>query len=85
MSSGETQVTEPVLRALFAEVFEIAPESLTDAASPETLDGWDSFGHMRLVTTLEESLGISLTMDQVLDIDSYGALRSIVLGAEDTP
>ena len=83
MNAVEPQVTESALRTLFAEVFEIAPDSVTDAASPESLDGWDSFGHMRLITTIEEQLGIILSMDQVLDIDCYGALRNVVLAGRD--
>ncbi len=79
MTAVEKQVTEPELRELFAEVFEVAPESVADAASPETLDSWDSFGHMRLITSIEERFGISLSMDQVLDIDCYGALKNAVL------
>ena len=85
---AETKVTEPELRELFAEVFEIAAETVTDEASPETVDSWDSFGHLRLITTLEERFGVVLSMDDVLEIDSYGALKStvingIVSGGED--
>lgn len=84
MNSSETHVGEPALRGLFAEVFEIAPETVTDLASPETLESWDSFGHMRLIMTIEERLGVSLSMDQVLDIDSYGALKGVVLDGADS-
>lgn len=83
MKSSETHVGEPALRELFAEVFEIAPEAVTDLASPETLESWDSFGHMRLIMTIEERLGVSLSMDQVLDIESYAALKAVVLGGVD--
>lgn len=79
MNAVESQVTESMLQALFAEVFEMSPDTVTDSASPETVDSWDSFGHMRLITTIEERLGIVLSMDQVLDIDCYGALRNVVL------
>lgn len=79
VTAVEKQITETELRELFAEVFEVPPESVADAASPETLDGWDSFGHMRLITSIEERFGIILSMDQVLDIDCYGALKNAVL------
>lgn len=84
VSVGESQVTESMLQTLFAEVFAIEPETVTDTVSPETLDRWDSFGHMRLIMTIEERFGIVLSMDQVLDIDCYGALRSIVLDTADS-
>ena len=83
MNNAETSVSESELRLLFADVFEIEADTVTDAASPETLDAWDSFGHMRLITTIEEKLGVTLSMDQVLDIDCYGALKNTVLAGED--
>lgn len=73
-------VTEPELRAVFAAVFEIEANAVTDGSSPETVDKWDSFGHMRLVMTLEERFGVALDMDQVLEIDSFSALRAILIG-----
>jgi acyl carrier protein len=83
VKTGETQVTDSMLRMLFADVFAIEPDQVTDTASPETLDSWDSFGHMRLIMTIEERLGIVLNMDQVLDIDCYGALRNTILDGMD--
>ena len=78
-------IAEPALRAVFAEVFEIEPSAVTDDSSPETVDKWDSFGHMRLVMHVEEHLGVALNMDQVLEIDSYASLcRLLVSGAEDS-
>lgn len=39
---------------------------------------WDSLGHMSLVTTLEETFGVSLTETEVLAIDSYTSAAEIL-------
>lgn len=33
--------------------------------------GWDSVGHMQLMTQLEDIFGIALEMDDILDFSSY--------------
>jgi acyl carrier protein len=65
---------------VFAEVFGIEPAAVTETSCPDTVDRWDSFGHMRLVMSVEERFGVTLGMDQVLEIDSYGALCRLLAG-----
>ena len=72
---------EAELRTVFAEVFGIEPAAVTGTSSPETVDRWDSFGHMRLVMSVEERFGVTLAMDEVLEIDSYGALCRLLTGS----
>ena len=74
-------MTETDIRAVFAEVFGIDPATVTETSSPETVDKWDSFGHMRLVMSVEARFGVILEMDQVLEIDSYGALCRLLRDA----
>jgi acyl carrier protein len=67
-------VSEDEVRRLFASTFKVAVEAVAPDMSPETIDAWDSFGHMRLVTAVEAQLSIRLTMDEILAIDSFAAL-----------
>lgn len=69
------------LRAIFAEVFGLAESSVGPELSPENLDAWDSFGHMRLVMTIEQEFGVALTMEQITAIDSFAALEAVLRGA----
>jgi len=68
------------VRQVFAEVFKLDPGEVNEAMSPENIDAWDSFGHMQLITALEQRIGVRLRMDQILAIDCYAALCR-VLGA----
>jgi acyl carrier protein len=51
---------------------------LQDDMSFDNVPGWDSVGHMSLITELERRFGIVLDMDEIVAIDSVGAVREIV-------
>jgi acyl carrier protein len=71
MSAG---VRAEDVRRIFAETFKVPAETVSADMSPETIDAWDSFGHMRLITAVEAQLSIRLTMEQILAIDSFAML-----------
>jgi len=52
--------------------------ALADPMSFDDVPGWDSVGHMSLVTELESRFGISLDMDEIVGLDSVGAVRTLV-------
>lgn len=37
----------------------------------QAVSGWDSVGHMQLMTQLEDVFGIALEMDDILEFSSY--------------
>lgn len=39
---------------------------------------WDSLGHMSLVIALEQTFGVSLGDDDVLEIDSYASAAAVL-------
>jgi acyl carrier protein len=51
---------------------------LRDDMSFDNVPGWDSVGHMSLITELERRFAIVLDMDEIVAIDSVGAVREIV-------
>jgi acyl carrier protein len=51
---------------------------LQDTMSFDDVPGWDSIGHMSLVTELETRFGIALDMDEIVVIDSVGSVRELV-------
>jgi acyl carrier protein len=52
--------------------------AIADPMSFEDMPGWDSIGHMNLVTELESRFGISLDMDEIIALNSVGAVRAVV-------
>ena len=51
---------------------------IADPMSFDDIPGWDSVGHMNLVTELESHFGISFEMDEIVGLDSVGAVRAII-------
>ena len=57
--------------AAFIEVFEITRDDLKEELEYQSIQAWDSVGHMALVAELEDLFDISLEMDDVIDFGSY--------------
>jgi acyl carrier protein len=78
MTSQRATPASVRLREIVAEVFGLPLESVGPTTSAETVEEWDSFGHMRLVMAVEEAFGISLSMEQVRTIDSFATLTGVI-------
>ena len=51
---------------------------IEDQMSFNDIPGWDSVGHMNLVTQLESRLGINLDLDEIVALDRVGAVRELI-------
>ena len=45
----------------------------------QSVDGWDSVGHMGLIAALEEAFDIMMTTDDIIDFSSYEKGKDILL------
>jgi acyl carrier protein len=54
----------------FVEIVGVTDEQLPGLVYQATT-GWDSVGHMQLMTQLEDVFGIALEMEDILDFSSY--------------
>ena len=72
------QFEEQKLKEVLARVFNVSIEAITDDASPDTIETWDSLRHMNLVLALEEDFGVELTDDQVVEILSYKLIKIVL-------
>jgi acyl carrier protein len=73
----ETHDTTPVtsvgaLRALAAEIFDVAPEEMTDDASFYEVLGIDSIQRIEFVVQLERRFGVAFTDDEAGGLDDLG-------------
>ena len=44
----------------------------------QSVDTWDSVGHMGLIASLEEAFDITMDMDDIIDLSSYVKGREIL-------
>ncbi len=70
-------IDERVLEIL-EDVLGVAPEEVTEETSAADVDRWDSLHHLRLITAIEDELGISFTMEEVESLKNVGDLNRLV-------
>ncbi len=55
----------------FIELFGLKKEDLGEGLLYQSVDAWDSVGHMELIARLETDFDIMIEMDDVIDFSSY--------------
>ena len=65
------------VKAAFVSTFGLEPSTFTVEMLPEDVQGWDSLGHLRLVTALQEQFGVEFEVDEVMDMDSVKKIVTI--------
>ena len=55
----------------FKIAFEIEDSKLGSDLKYESIQEWDSIGHMSLIAELEDTFDISMEMDDIIDFSSY--------------
>jgi acyl carrier protein len=55
----------------FMTAFDIDASVLGSDLNYESIQEWDSIGHMGLIAELEDSFDISMEMDDIIDFSSY--------------
>jgi len=63
---------------IVAQVFSMDPSDVTDQSSKETIQGWDSMGHLSLITGLEEAFKVSIAISDAMDMTSVKKIKSIL-------
>lgn len=76
----EMQAPDPVV-ALFRSALQLPDDiRLEDSTQLSAIDGWDSFGHVRLVIEVETLIDRRLEMDEIVAINSVGDVRVLLNG-----
>lgn len=63
---------------LVAQVFGLEPSELEASSGPETIEDWDSLGHVNLVLEIETTYGVELSTDDALEIKDMASLKRIL-------
>ena len=56
---------------VFMDVFGVSEEELGENFTTETIESWDSIGHMNLISSLEEEFDILFESDDLMAFQSY--------------
>jgi acyl carrier protein len=74
--ASEAQVEQ--LRSLTAEVLGVDESEITNDASAKTIPQWSSFNHLTLMSSVEEAFGVTFSMDEMLELKTFGDLIDLV-------
>ncbi len=66
---------EQRLKQVIADVFGIPADAINDSSSLETVERWDSTGHLNLVLALEEQFDVRFDDGQMSEITSYPRIK----------
>ena len=62
----------------FKETFELADSDNFDNLKYQSIDSWDSIGHMTLMSALESTFSITFETDDIIDFSSYKKGKEIL-------
>jgi acyl carrier protein len=62
-----------------AQVFGVDPAGIDASSSPETVEGWDSMGHLNLVAALEKRFDVSIDIGDAMEMVNVRRIREILL------
>ena len=57
--------------SLFVECLGVTEEELGSDLAYQSVEMWDSVGHMQLIAALEDAFDIMLDTDDIIDFSSY--------------
>lgn len=66
------------VRKAFNSAFDVDPETITIDTEPNDVKGWDSMGHVALASILEEEFGLTLDVDELMEMESVREIVRII-------
>ena len=76
----KVRISEDSVKKLIARVLEVPLEKVTSELAIGDIPEWDSLSHMRIITALESDLGISLDIEQTIEIEDVDDIVDVVCG-----
>jgi acyl carrier protein len=74
---ARTATIRQEIAEIFRDVFEYQG-AVAQTTSPDDVDRWDSLQHIALVRAIEEMFQITLSMDEMMELDSAGAIEKLL-------
>ena len=63
---------------VIGRVFKIDSRLLVDGSGRDSIEQWDSMGHLQLITELEQHFGVSLSIGDAMEMVSVGKVKEIL-------
>ena len=66
------------IKNVIAVVFDLTTEKIQEDSSPDSIDNWDSLGHMNLVVALEEEFDVVIEDDEIAEMLNFALIKEII-------
>ena len=66
------------IKQVMSAVFDIPVESISDDASSDNIENWDSLRHLNLILALEEEFGVSIPDEEVGNLVNYKLIELVI-------
>jgi len=66
------------VRAIFQQLFGVAPEIINDQTRRGDLERWDSLGHLDLVEALRVEFQIDIGPEEALEMETVADIKQII-------
>lgn len=66
------------LRQIMSTVFDVPVEDITEDASTDTIENWDSLRHLNLIIALEEEFAITIPDEEVGNLVNYKLIELVI-------
>jgi acyl carrier protein len=66
------------ITTVFADVLDVAAESLNDESSPDNTSNWDSVAAMSLVAAIEDAFGVEFSTKEIVSMRTIGLVRTVL-------
>lgn len=66
------------LKEVFAEALDIEIDEIEEDSSQDNLEDWDSLGHLNLISEIEKTFKVKITMDEVMAMTTYAKVKEVV-------
>ncbi len=66
------------LKTMMANLFRCEPSELTDSTGPGDVAGWDSLGHVSLMSEIENEFKLHVPVEDALEVASIDDLVAIL-------
>jgi acyl carrier protein len=74
MNAGGTSVTLSELKKKIGQILEVDPALLTDETGPESLESWDSMGHLKIISLLDDYVDDPIEAEEAEKLISFGEI-----------
>lgn len=66
------------LKQIMSTVFDVPIEDITEDASTDTIENWDSLRHLNLILALEEEFAITIPDEEVGNLVNYKLIELVI-------